>query len=172
MPCINRTAETLIHFRRSELFYYFCIHPAFCRILLMPREPYILYLPIPGAFFALRESLFPWPDDVRCGNTRFWGGYRTIFLLVCFNHHIESHIYHFIDIQRVVYGNLPYFRILAAVNDKWCRHPILYGGLSAVAEVEAPPSGFRCRLRLGRPASSKQGIQACADVVFRLSHLE
>ena len=45
MPCINRTAEILIHFRRSELFYYFCIHPAFCRILLMPREPYILYLP-------------------------------------------------------------------------------------------------------------------------------
>lgn len=33
MPCINRTAEVHLTFRRSELFYYFCIRPAFLQDL-------------------------------------------------------------------------------------------------------------------------------------------
>ena len=58
MPCIDRTAEVYLTFRRSELFYYFCTCPAFCMILLMPREPYILYLPIPGAFLPSENHFF------------------------------------------------------------------------------------------------------------------
>lgn len=93
------------------------------------------------------------------------------FFLVSLYDHIERDINHLIDVQRVVDCDLPYLRILFAVHDKRRRHPVFYGRLTSVAEVEASSFGLFRNLGFYRPVASEQSAEPRADVVFWLSHV-